>query len=332
MEESKLKNEFVRYLDDMPSEYAAKAISAFAKIVRKYSFESRETALSTDVYRSPELVDIYIKLEYASNRSRASVKSYEDTLKAFFATIQKDPKDVSDFDILCYLMDYQERRNVSTETLNGIRTVLHSFYAWAAASKYVPGNPVMLVKKFKTEKKQRDFLDDTEVEIVRSVCETPRESAMIEVMLSGALRIAEIVNIKLTDIDYSTWTIKVLGKGNKERIVKLTPRAIMSVCAYLNSRSISNNESDKLSVLSTARFCPVRGTYLFVSERAPHNGMTTAGFRKAFYDIIDRANIQSGKHITPHTMRHTWATLALRKGMPLEQVSSYLGHANCRQQ
>ena len=325
MDEIKIRNEFVRGLEDMPPEYAQKAIASFERILRKYSVTPRSTALSTEIYHSPDLLELYLKLERISGRPENSMENYDIYLHKFFGAIRKEPSHITQLDIVGFLNYYLQERQVSPDTINYIRIILHAFFSWAVSSGYVPSNPVDQVKPLNTNKKQRDYLTDEELEQVRAACQNPRDVAMIEVMISTACRISELIQIKLSDINFKTWTIKVLGKGSKYRTVKLTPRARTAVMNYLGDRMPL---SEKLSLIVPGSSCLSSNTeYLFSSSRAPYGAFSPDGFRRIFDMIIDRAGLTSGKHVTPHTIRHTWATLALQKGMPLEQVSKYLGHA-----
>ena len=146
-----------------------------------------------------------------------------------------------------------------------------------------------------------------ELETVRSSCKTLREKAMVDFLYSSACRVSEFCALNLSDINWNDHTIHIVrGKGGKGRTTYLNPEAEISLRAYLDSRKDDSPA-------------------LFVGCRSPHNRLAVKAVQNEIQKIVRRANISA--HVTPHIFRHTAASLALQRGMPLEQVQRFLGHS-----
>lgn len=345
MTENQIVDEFLLSLEDMPKKYKEKSIKAFEKIVRKYDFSVKVTALSTVV--SPEsmiLVQVYAKVQQTRGKSERGISDSVITLNKLFSSINKPIKEITPIDIILYLSDYKESRNVSQSTLNGMRSRIGCFYAWAVKGGYVERNPMDLVDKFEQPKKQRDFLTDEELEELRFQASDAREKALIEFMASTACRIAELCSVKLCDVNWSANTVKIVGKGNKERSVAINPKARIAINEYLAQRGYGQCENwELLSNKQIAIQKRIRRKkqkpfdkrtskeFLFEAKHTkahPDGQPSEHSIRDAFEGIVARTSFANSKWVTPHTMRHTWATLARKRGMSIEDISAYLGHEN----
>ena len=146
-----------------------------------------------------------------------------------------------------------------------------------------------------------------ELELLRRACKTPRELAIIETLYSTGCRVSELTNIKLCDIDWEKRAVHLVGKGKKHRDSYLNAKAEVSIGDYLLHRKYQSE-------------------YLFCNDRG--GGKTTKdNIEKIVRNIAARSEI-SGKHITPHVMRHTTATQALNSGMQVQDIQKMLGHSN----
>lgn len=216
-------------------------------------------------------------------------------------------KDVLDF--ISYI-----KNNHKSTSINRCLSTLRSYYNYLLKENIVKSNPFKLVNGMKKEKKLPEYFKyDEYVDLVNSIDLNTnlgiRNRCIFEVLLCTGCRCNELVNIKLSDIDLSNREIKVLGKGNKERIVYLGSYAIDSLKQYLSIR----NELTKRD-----------NNYLFVNHLG--NKLTTRGIR----DIIDKILFKSSLDlkITPHTFRHSFATMLLNEGCDLKSVQELLGHAS----
>lgn len=216
-------------------------------------------------------------------------------------------KDVLDF--ISYIKD-----NHKSTSINRCLSSLRSYYNYLLKENIVDANPFKLVNSMKKEKKLPEYFKYNEyVELVNSIDINSnlgtRNRCIFEVLLCTGCRCSELVNIKLSDIDLNNREIKVLGKGNKERIVYLGSYAIDSLNMYLSVRDELSKKDNK---------------YLFVNHLG--NKLTTRGIR----DIIDKILLKSSLNlkITPHTFRHSFATMLLNEGCDLKSVQELLGHVS----
>ena len=149
-------------------------------------------------------------------------------------------------------------------------------------------------------------LVEDELEQLRRGCKSLKDKVILETLFSTGCRVTELSNMRISDIDFTERTIKIIRKGGKEDYVFLNPRAYGLVCEYLQSR---NDNVDAL----------------IYSNRTKTN-LHSGGVETVLDNITQRANIN--KRITPHVIRHTTATIALKRGMTIEEVSKLLGHSS----
>lgn len=187
------------------------------------------------------------------------------------------------------------------------RRILAVFFAWLNDEGLISNNPMRRVKKIKQPKILKQAFSYTDMERIRMSCKSVRDRAIVEVLLSTACRASEITGAKLTDLHLSEGTLKVLGKGRKERIVYLNAAAKVWLGRYLSERTDTVNT-------------------LFLSARKKNgcvNPLTTQGLE----NIVRKLGAAAGvEHCHPHRFRRTAATWASRKGMKLEQIQQMLGH------
>lgn len=209
------------------------------------------------------------------------------------------------------LRGYLTRRRLdgcSNVTLNNERRALSSFFSWATIEEMIPKNPMLRIEKIKEKNRTRQPFTEDELERLRNAASGIREKAILEFFYSTGCRVTEVSQVDIDDIDFVNRELIVTGKGNKERKVYLTPKCVLLLKDYLETRSDPNPA-------------------LFVSELRPHDRINTSGFEIIIRKIGHKAGITN---VHPHRIRHTTATIALRRGMPLDQVSKMLGHEDLR--
>ena len=230
-------------------------------------------------------------------------------LEIFFGkyVLDKDVNEITGDDIRIFLTEYQRNNNISNRTLDKYREYILRFFTWCHETGYIPMNPGYTCKPIHYETPQRQSLTAYELELLRNACRTAREHAIIEVLYSTACRISELKILKFSDIDWNTGSVHIFGKGSKHRTSFLNARAKVALEKYLKYRD-GNSE------------------YIFVSEREPYGPLGKAALEKIVRDIASRVDIN--KHVTPHIIRHTTATMALHNGMNINEISMLLGHSN----
>lgn len=255
---------------------------------------------------------IYEK-KYSSNTET----SYEIDLYKFKEYIDKNNKNylkinyqtISDFIIELKKTGY------NSTSINRIISTLRSFYRYLEKTKQIDNNPLKLITNLKTEKRLPNYFKyDEFIKMLEVLEDNPldiRNRLIIELFLSTGARISEITNIKISDIDINNNEIKIKGKGNKERIVYFSSYCKKALLSYINN-------SRKILLKNKA------SNYLFINNLG--NPLTARGIRLIIDTIVKKAAVSS--KVTPHTFRHTFATMLLNEGCSIKSVQELLGHAN----
>ena len=255
----------------------------------------------------PQAVRLYIASKFVEHLSKGTLDLYLLRLTQFFTTVKKSVEDVNTNDIRVYLFKYKAEHNIMDSTLEGIRLCLNSFFEWCSQEDLIRKNPVRRIPAIRVDSPERLPMSALELETVRGVCKTLREKALVDFLYSSACRVSEFCALDISDVSFTDHTIHIeRGKGGKGRTTFLNPEAEISLRAYLSSR---NDDSPAL----------------FVGCRAPHGRLQVKAVQNEIAKILSRCNIAC--HVTPHIFRHTAASLALQRGMPLEQVQRFLGHS-----
>lgn len=251
-----------------------------------------------------DLANQFISAKQLEGCSEKTLSYYENTIHAFLDQTSKELHDVTTNDIRKYLSDFQAKRNSSKTTVDNVRRILSSFFSWLEDEDYIVKSPVRRIHKVRSELTVKETISDEHLERLRDSCREVRDLAMIDFLLSTGVRVGELVTLNRDDIDFNERQCVVLGKGNKERTVYFNARAKVHLQNYLATRSDSNPA-------------------LFVSLAAPHNRLTISGVETRVRQLGQRAKVC---RIHPHKFRRTLATMAIDKGMPIEQVQRLLGH------
>ena len=207
-------------------------------------------------------------------------------------------------DIRCYLTEYQAKKKSSKVTIDNIRRILSSFFSWLEDEDYILKSPVRRIHKVKTGTNIKETYSDEALELMRDNCKELRDLAMIDMLASTGMRVGEMVLLNREDIDFNERECVVFGKGDKERIVYFDARTKIHLQNYLNSRKDDNPA-------------------LFVSLQFPYNRMNIGGIEVRLRQLGKRLGLNK---VHPHKFRRTLATMAIDKGMPIEQLQQLLGH------
>ena len=250
----------------------------------------------------------YVRLFIAAKRiegcSEKSLTYYKSTIEKLLEVLGKGTKHITTDDLRSYLADYQKRNKSSKVTIDNIRRILSSFFGWLEDEDYIVKSPVRRIHKVKASKTVKETYTDEELEVMRDSCREIRDLAMIDMLASTGMRVGEMVRLNRADINFAERECVVLGKGDKERIVYFDARTKLHLQNYLAGR-----EDD----------CPA----LFVSLNTPHKRMQVGGVEQRLRQIGKHLGIEK---VHPHKFRRTLATMAIDKGMPIEQLQQLLGH------
>ena len=202
------------------------------------------------------------------------------------------------------MAEIQERNGLSKVTIDNLRRIFSSFFSWLEDEDYIAKSPVRRIHKVRTDTLVKEVLSDENIETLRDSCKESRDLAMIDLLLSTGVRVGELVKINRADIDFQERQCKVFGKGNKEREVYFNARTKIHLQRYLESRTDDNPA-------------------LFVTLSKPHTRLTISGVEVRLRKMGKVVHIDK---VHPHKFRRTLATMAIDRGMPIEQVQKLLGH------
>ncbi|MBB5336116.1 site-specific tyrosine recombinase/integron integrase [Pectinatus brassicae] len=251
-----------------------------------------------------ELLKRFISTKKLEGRSDKTLKYYKSTVEKMLLVVDKNVKAITTDDLREYLTDYQSRSTVSKQSVDNVRRNLSSFFTWLEDENYILKSPVRRIHKIKTTSPVKETYTDDEMERLRDSCKEIRDLAMIDLLSSTGMRVGELVLLNRDDIDFNERECIVLGKGDKERRVYFDARTKLHLQEYLKSRSDTNPA-------------------LFVGLRAPNERLEIGGVEVRIRKLGRDIGI---KKCHPHKFRRTMATVAIDKGMPIEQVQKLLGH------
>ena len=251
-----------------------------------------------------ELVEKFISAKRVEGCSEKTLKYYLATIEAMNSSLEKDVRIIQTEDLRKYLTDYQMQNGSSKVTIDNIRRILSSFFAWLEDEDYIIKSPVRRIHKVKTVSNIKETYTDEELELMRDNCEELRDLAILDMLASTGMRVGEMVLLNRDDLNFNERECIVLGKGSKERIVYFDARTKLHLQDYLKSR-VDDDPA------------------LFVTLRAPYKRIQIGGIESRLRELGKSLKIS---RVHPHKFRRTLATMAIDKGMPIEQLQKLLGH------
>lgn len=302
--------------------------TAMIVILDDYCISQKSEALTVYTEGKNEmLIKRFLMGKAVAGCSQNTLRFYGKELRGMLEQFDKDADTVSSTDIQIYLAKVMSQS--SKVTADNKRRVLSSFYSYMLREELINRNPMSRVDAIKIAKKKKDALSEREVELIRNACRNWRERAIIEMLLSTGCRISELCSIQSAEIQDGK--VNILGKGGKYRNVFLNAKAEIAVQNYLAERKDKNPYLlPKCAVLvGMPEADPIRkdreNWYLNPKMVDPYERADKSSVEAIVRNIGARAGVEK---VHPHRFRRTCATFALRRGMPIEQVSKMLGHAN----
>lgn len=253
---------------------------------------------------SQKLIDSFVYAKRIEGCSEKTLKYYRTTIEAMTEAIDKGVRHMQTDDLRTYLTEYQEKHGSSRVTIDNIRRILSSFFSWLEDEDHILKSPVRRIHKVKTATNIKETYTDEELEKMRDNCEELRDLAIVDMLASTGMRIGEMVLLNKADINFNERECVVFGKGDKERVVYFDARTKIHLQNYIDSR-IDDNPA------------------LYVTLRAPYTRITIGGIESRLREMGKNLEIEK---VHPHKFRRTLATMAIDKGMPIEQLQQLLGH------
>ena len=299
----KIISEIIReMLSSLNNEHFSKMKTTLEIYLYNESIEAKQEADKEK--EEVDYLEIFLSAKRIEGCSEKTLIYYKNTIQQMIDSIGKSVCTIVTEDLRTYLAEYQKEKQSSKVTIDNIRRIFSSFFAWLEDEDYIIKSPVRRIHRIKAASTIKETYTDEQLESMRDNCDNPRDLALIDILASTGMRVGELVLLNRDDISFDERECVVFGKGDKERMVYFDARTKIHLQNYLDSRK-DNNEA------------------LFVSLKAPYNRMKIGGIELRLREMGKRLNIEK---VHPHKFRRTLATVAIDKGMPIEQLQKLLGH------
>ena len=291
---TEIKQRMTPYLNDFQIDQLSKVLEI---CLQEYLSEA-------DPVKQPDIIQTFLAAKRVEGCSNKTLTYYDSTIRNVLKSTGKSVQDITTDDLRIYLDSYQTNNGVSKVTIDNIRRILSTFFAWLEDENFIIKSPVRRIHKVKTCKTVKETYSDEFLEIMRDNAESIRDLAMIDLLASTGIRVGELVLINRSDVDFVNRECIVLGKGNKQRKVYFDARTKIHLQRYLSERT----DDDPA---------------LFVTLNKPYSRLQIKGVEVRLQRLGRKLGLI---RVHPHKFRRTLATMAIDKGMPIEQVQQLLGH------
>lgn len=294
-----VRNRIITSLDSAAIDAVLDALSIE---IMNYDVSRRQTGVVVYDNANEKLIKSFISCMIVEGRSQKTLRAYTFSINRFLAFVGNKPcREVNTYDVRAWLASLKiaGNKNISVKNQKNNITV---FFTWLYNEGIIELNPCAPIRTIKVEVEEKAPFSSEDVDAIRSCCINNKERAIVETLLSSGVRVGELCNLKLSDIDFDDLTVRVrLGKGGKDRTTFITPVAKKYIYYYLNE---TNHNSE----------------YVFVSRYGKK--YTPSGIQRMTTKMSNRCGI----HVHPHRFRRTLASDLARKGMPIQEVQKLLGH------
>lgn len=278
--------------------------NAVIKAMDGYEVTERCTDLEPLDDTNTKIIKRFRACLMVDGKSEKTIYQYTRTIARFVDAIRKPLTTVGAYDIRFFIAMEQER-GLSARSRENLRANLSAFFQWMADDDLIDKNPIAKLKPIKYPDEVRLPFSDVELDALRGACKTKKERAIIEMLISTGVRVNELANMEITDINFDELSVHVVhGKGAKERMTYTTAVSAKYVLDYLNNRK----EESKV---------------LFCNKN--HDVIGTGGIRYILNQIATMANV---KNCHPHRFRRTFATSLAKRGMEIQEIKKLLGHSS----
>lgn len=302
MEEELIKEIMEGMLSYLNNEQLKQLKNVIKKALNHFSVSENELPQSEN--DNIKILEKFIAAKRIEGCSEKTLIYYQNTIETMLNSLKKHICWINTEDLRNYLTNYQDTHGSSRVTIDNIRRILSSFYSWIEDEDYIIKSPVRRIHKVKTVSNIKETYTDEELEMMRDNCIELRDLAIIDMLASTGMRIGEMVLLNRNDLNFNERECIVFGKGSKERIVYFDARTKLHLQEYLKNR-VDDDPA------------------LFVSLRAPYKRIQIGGIEHRLREIGKGLKIS---RVYPHKFRRTLATMAIDKGMPIEQLQRLLGH------
>lgn len=297
-----MEEKIVTILNEM-SEYLS--ISQMKKLQEVILKTFAENEADKQEISNTDYLKMFLDAKRIEGCSGRTIQYYRVTVEHMLSHITENVRKITTEELRSYLSDYQGINNCSKVTVDNVRRNISSFFSWLEEEDYILKSPMRRIHKIKTKQQVKEIISDEAIEKLRDGCTCLRDRAMIDLLYSTGIRVGELVNLNISDVNFEERECVVYGKGDKERKVYFDAKAKLHLQEYISSRQ-DNNPA------------------LFVSLDMPYERLKISGVEMRIRQLGRKLNLNK---IHPHKFRRTMATRAIDKGMPIEQVQKILGHS-----
>lgn len=297
-----MEEKIVKVLNEMAEYLSIAQMKKLQEVILK-TFSENE-AEKTNI-SNEEFLEMFLAAKKIEGCSYRTIAYYKVTVEYMFTQITTAVRKITTEEIREYLSNYQKRNNCSNVTIDNIRRNISSFFSWLEEEDYILKSPMKRIHKIKTKTIVKNTISDEAIEKLRDSCKEKRDLAIIDLLYSTGIRVGELVNLNIEDIDLEGRECVVYGKGDKERRVYFDAKAKVHLRDYIKNRTDNNSA-------------------LFVTLDAPYDRLKISGVEIRLRQLGRKLNLEK---VHPHKFRRTMATRAIDKGMPIEQVQKILGHS-----
>lgn len=297
-----MEEKLVAILNEMAEYLNVAQMKKLQEVLLKNLAESnpQKAEISNTAY-----LQMFLDAKRIEGCSERTLQYYRVTVERLLQTITTPIRKICTEEIREYLSGYQQINGCGKVTVDNIRRNISSFFSWLEEEDYILKSPMRRIHKIKTKQPVKEIISDEAIEQLRDHCTCVRDLAMIDLLYSTGMRVGELVNLNIDDVNFEARECVVFGKGDKERRVYFDAKAKLHLQNYLRRRQDDNPA-------------------LFVTLDAPHARLKISGVEVRLRRLGRSLNLYK---IHPHKFRRTMATRAIDKGMPIEQVQKILGHS-----
>lgn len=297
-----MEEKIVKILNEMSEYLSIAQMKKLQEVMLKVCSENEADKVQISNH---DFLEMFLDAKKIEGCSERTLQYYKVTVAHLLSQTENSVRKVTTEEIRAYLAEYQKNSNCSNVTIDNIRRNISSFFSWLEEEDYILKSPMRRIHKIKTKTVVKSTISDEGIERLRDNCSEIRDLAIIDLLYSTGIRVGELVNLNIDDIDLEGRECIVYGKGDKERRVYFDAKAKVHLKNYIESREDSNEA-------------------LFVTLDAPHNRLKISGVEIRLRQLGRQLELEK---IHPHKFRRTMATRAIDKGMPIEQVQKILGHS-----
>ena len=297
-----MEEKIVKILNEMSEYLSITQMKKLQEVILKVCAENEADKMEIS---NIDFLKMFLDAKKIEGCSERTIQYYKVTVEHLLSHIETSVRKITTEEIRTYLAEYQKNNKCSNVTVDNIRRNISSFFSWLEEEDYILKSPMKRIHKIKTKTVVKNVITDEGIEKLRDHCQKTRDLAMIDLLYSTGIRVGELVNLNIDDIDLEGRECVVYGKGDKERKVYFDAKTKVHLKKYISERE-DNNKA------------------LFVTLDAPHDRLKISGVEIRLRQMGRRLELD---RIHPHKFRRTMATRAIDKGMPIEQVQKILGHS-----